>query len=367
MKYTKKQHVLSQWVLRNFRSDDTASEPKGKQRVWCHIINLLDDSKNDIKEIPLLISSIAVQKDCFMLSESGVKFDIEEELSDYERNTSILFNELVHKHKFQQLLDVSRNGSALEVILNFMVIQMILGAFNPQNKMAKKEDALEAHILDMVENYNSISELILSPPSHVKPFYEHRIFKKMLRVIRSDSAEYNKCKALFFLSMLAEAKNLPAPLGDLSRIRESMYSGIHITGIYHTGYDFDSTELRPVFTISPNVVMLNQNNNFNLLPLSHNLAIGFSVGQVQSYNTSLNIFSVYPDKLKCRSSKKLRLYRVSHDYIDSISGWINLIAVNNSNAIYTPYELKDVQRYLKHQNENYDYHYLPEHPVLVEK
>ncbi|EGR3966544.1 hypothetical protein DDN11_12970 [Vibrio cholerae] len=36
MKYTKNQHMLSQWFLRNFRSDDTANAPKDKQRVWCH-------------------------------------------------------------------------------------------------------------------------------------------------------------------------------------------------------------------------------------------------------------------------------------------------------------------------------------------
>ncbi|OCP83127.1 hypothetical protein AKH07_22920 [Vibrio parahaemolyticus] len=33
MKYTKNQHMLSQWFLRNFRSDDTANAPKDKQRV----------------------------------------------------------------------------------------------------------------------------------------------------------------------------------------------------------------------------------------------------------------------------------------------------------------------------------------------
>lgn len=38
MDYTKNQHVLSQWVLRNFRSDDTALYAKEKQRVWCHTV-----------------------------------------------------------------------------------------------------------------------------------------------------------------------------------------------------------------------------------------------------------------------------------------------------------------------------------------
>ena len=34
MGYTRNQHMLSQWFLRNFRSDDTAQSPKEKQRVW---------------------------------------------------------------------------------------------------------------------------------------------------------------------------------------------------------------------------------------------------------------------------------------------------------------------------------------------
>lgn len=38
MSYTRNQHMLSQWVLRNFRSDDTALDPKIKQRVWAHVV-----------------------------------------------------------------------------------------------------------------------------------------------------------------------------------------------------------------------------------------------------------------------------------------------------------------------------------------
>jgi hypothetical protein len=46
MDYTKNQHVLSQWVLRNFRSDDTALSAKEKQRVWCHTVYMTPDKEN---------------------------------------------------------------------------------------------------------------------------------------------------------------------------------------------------------------------------------------------------------------------------------------------------------------------------------
>ena len=367
MKYTKNQHMLSQWVLRNFRSDDTANHSKDKQRVWCHTVYLSSEKENIIKEIPLPISSIAINKDCFMLTdgESGVKFDIEDELSSYERDTSILFNELVHEHKFHKLLDVGRKGNALEILVNFMVIQLFLGFLNPQNKMDGKDEVLTHILSDMVENYQNISALILHPPTHVKPYCNQDIFKKMPRVIRSSSEVYHKCKALFYLSMLAEAKNLPSPLGYLSRVRNEMFSKIYITGVYHTGYDFDSTDIRPVFTITPNIFILNSNNNFNLLPLAHNLAISFSLGESEYYNSHLEIYSVDPSKLKCRSSKKIHTFKVSHDFIDGIAGWIPAIGASHTNTLYTPYELKDIERYLVHQENNYEHHYTPDTPVLV--
>lgn len=368
MKYTKNQHMLSQWVLRNFRSDDTANAPKEKQRVWCHTVNISNTAENDIKEIPLPISSIAIHKDCFSLidEQSGNKFDIEEELSDFERETSVLFNELVHKHKFKKLLDVSRKGNALEIIINFMIIQMMLGFLNPQNKMDDREEILETYISDIVKNFEEIKELITNPPKNVLFYYGIGIYKKMLKVLSCKSDDFEKSKALFFLSLLAEAKNLPSPFGYLSNLRISMFSLIHITGIYHTGYDFDSTEIRPVFTISPNVVMFNKQNNFNLLPIAHNLAIVFSVGVSKYYNTHIDIFSAYPEKLKCKSSNKLNIYHVSHDFIDGITGWVNMIGVATTKTMYTPYELKDIERYLEHQQKNHDHHYSPKEPILVQ-
>jgi hypothetical protein len=67
MDYTKNQHVLSQWVLRNFRSDDTALSAKEKQRVWCHTVYMTPDKENVLHTQPLPISSVAVSKTAFVL------------------------------------------------------------------------------------------------------------------------------------------------------------------------------------------------------------------------------------------------------------------------------------------------------------
>lgn len=367
MKYTKNQHMLSQWVLRNFRSDDTALQPKDKQRVWCHTVYPTENNENDIKEIPLPISSVAISKDCFMLvdGETGEKFDIENELSNYEKDTSIIFNELVHKHEFNKLLNVSEKGNHLEKMVNFMVVQMFLGLLNPQNRMEGKDEVLNEILERMVEGFQEIKAKLSDPPTEVKPYLTHDIFRKALRVVNSTSENFDKCKALFFLFMLAEANNIPALFGHLSSFRNTIFSKINITGVYHTGYDFDSTETRPVFTISPNVIILNPKNDFNLLPLAHNLAIGFSLCRYSYYNSCLEIFSVEPNKLKCKSSKNIRIFKVSHDYIDGITGWVSMIGVCQTNTMYTPYELKDIERYLKLQSDNYERHYTPENPELV--
>lgn len=113
------------------------------------------------------------------------------------------------------------------------------------------------------------------------------------------------------------------------------------------------------------MIILNPDNDFNLLPLAHNLAIGFSLRKHSYYNSYLNIFSVEPNKLKCKSGESIRIFKVSHDYIDGITGWVSMIGVSQTNTMYTPYELKDIERYLKLQNDNYDSHYTPEHPELV--
>lgn len=109
MTYTKNQHMLSQWFLRNFCSDDTALSPKGRQRVWCHVVVPGAEGQNDIKDIPLPVSSVAICKDCFRLTdgETGESFDIEHELSEYENKMAALVRDLVQNHNFARLANCS--------------------------------------------------------------------------------------------------------------------------------------------------------------------------------------------------------------------------------------------------------------------
>ena len=367
MKYTKNQHVLSQWVLRNFRSDDTANKPKDKQRVWCHTVYHSEKRENDIKEIPLPISSIALCKDCFMLVdvETGKKFDIENELSEYENRTSVLFNKLIHEHSFELLLDVNRKNSSLEVILNFIMIQMVLNLHNPQNKMDDKEEFFDSLIKEVVENIDGITQQINNPPEEFLEFFELPIYKKIVRVANSSSDSNAKCKALFTLFMLVESLGLPSLVNFLSTVRNKMFKGIYITGIYHTGHDFDSTELRPVFTIGPNVFSHFEQYNTIYLPLAHNLAISFSVGQHRYFNDSVNVFSPNPEKLRCKSSQIIKIFCASFDFIDNITSLITMGNQGHSKTIYTPYELKDIEAYLKLQNENMELFYSPDEPEFV--
>lgn len=132
---------MPQWVLRNFRSDDTANLDKGKQRVWCHTIYLDEYKENIIKEQPLPIASVGLSKSCFSLfdGETGELFDIEQELSCYELRTSGIFNKLIRDHDFSSLLNVNTPGCSIETIVNFMTIQMIINLHNPQHKYDGKE------------------------------------------------------------------------------------------------------------------------------------------------------------------------------------------------------------------------------------
>ncbi|MDT3281642.1 DUF4238 domain-containing protein [Shewanella scandinavica] len=366
MTYTRNQHVLSQWVLRNFRSDDSVGKSSDKQRVWCHTV-YPDEEKNEIRVIPLPISSVAIAKNCFMLidQETDEKFDIENELSEYEMKTSISFNELIQKHKFQKLLDVTSRGNTLEIMLNFMVIQMVLGFYNPQNKMEGKDEVLSPFLDEMVESFDSIKEQIINPSKDVKVYCNQHLFKKMIKVVNSKSEIIEKCKSLFVLSMLAEAALMPTSFCYLSSVRNQIFKNIYISGIYHTGYDFNSTDVRPVFTISPNAFVVNPNNDLNFLPLAHNLCVSFSLKGVNGYNSHLKIYSANPEKLRCRTSKRLHTYKVSHDAIDNMIGWVAMGNVGHTNTIYSPHELKDVEAYLQLQEDNEEFYYTPRHPQPI--
>ena len=242
---------------------------------------------------------------------------------------------------------------------------MVLGFYNPQNKMEGKDELLSQFLDDMVENFDHIKEQILTPPKHVKAYYAQPLYKKMIRVVNSKSKISEKCKSLFVLSMLAEAALMPTLFGYLSSVRNEMFKNIYISGVYHTGYDFDSTDVRPVFTISPNTFVINPKNDLNFLPLAHNLCISFSLKSFNSYNNHLKIYSADPAKLKCRSSKRLHIYKVSHDAIDNMIGWVSMGNVGHTNTIYSPHELKDVEAYLQLQSDNEEFFYTPAIPQPV--
>lgn len=366
--YRRNQHVLSQWVLRNFRSDDTATEKKDRQRVWCHTVYLGVDKKNEIRELPLPISSVAVSKDCFMLIDgsSGEKFDIESELSEYETRTSNLFNKLIHENEFELLVDVKNDScAALDTILNFMVIQMILNSHNPQNKGQDKEVFFDMLAGRMNESLAEFMSMINNPPDSIKYINDTAVYKKIKRVFESSSDRSEKAKSLLILFLLAESGGLPVPFGLLKEIKNKLFKGVHIDGVYHTGYEFDSSELRPVFSIGPNVFSYWKNHKNIYLPLAHNYAIGFSVGNHGFYNSSINIYSANPSILKFKSGKKLKVHQVSHDYIDSITSIVALGSVNMANTIYTPFELKNIEDYLALQEKNHDRYYSPSEPQLI--
>lgn len=366
--YKRNQHVLSQWILRNFRSDDTATQVKDKQRVWCHTVHLNDQEENVIREIPLPISSVAVSKDCFMLidGETNEKFDIEEELCEYEFRTASLFNKLIHGNEFQLLIDVRENAcKSLDVVLDFMIIQMLLNSHNPQNKNNEKEVAFDSLVELVVVYLPNIMRDVDDPPEHMKSINDSTIYKKIKRVLRSSSEEREKAKSLVVLFFLAESKGLPVPFGWLDGLKREIFNNIYIEGVYHTGYAFDSSELRPVFSIGPNIFSYWNDNKNIYLPLSHNYAIGFSVGDKELYNKVINIYSANPALLKCKSSAQLKVYNVSHDYIDGITSIIAVGSVSMANTIYTPFELRDIHNYLALQEKDRETFYSPSEPQLT--
>jgi hypothetical protein len=296
---------------------------------------------------------------------TGEKFDIESELSEYELRTSNLFNKLIHENKFELLIDVRNNTcTALNTILDFMVVQMILNSHNPQNKDQDKEVVFNSLVEFMAGNLARFMGMIDNPPDNIKHISDTAIYNKIKRVFGSTSDDGEKAKSLLILFLLAESGGLPVPFGMLAKIKSKLFQSIHIDGIYHTGYEFDSTELRPVFSIGPNVFSYWMKHNI-YLPLAHNYAISFSVGSRRLYNKSINIYSVNPKLLKCKSDTQLKVHQVSHDYIDGITSIVTMGSVASANTIYTPFELKDVENYLTQQEKDHDKYYSPSEPQLT--
>lgn len=151
----------------------------------------------------------------------------------------------------------------------------------------------------------------------------------------------------------------------MARLRGEVFSGIHRVDIFHTGHHFDSTEPRPVFTVSPNVFCKMTEERVLYLPLAHNLALEFYQYPEHGFFTPLeiNVFSPAPQKLLTKDMSRINIYKCSYDYIDQVMSTIDMYNVGFSNIIYSSWQLSDVENYLRLQNEHHDTYYLPEHPV----
>ncbi|HCQ9192813.1 TPA: DUF4238 domain-containing protein [Klebsiella pneumoniae] len=367
MGYTRNQHMLSQWFLRNFRSDDTAQSPKEKQRVWAHVVVPAAESKNDIKDIPLPISSVAVCKDCFRLTDgdTGEVFDIEHELSDYEQDMALLVRDLVQNHNFPRLANCDTDDFPVEKLASFAIFQMLLNLNNPQSRFPGKNELFQTFINPVKNNIQHIISETISLPEVMPELATLSIYQKLIRIARSSSGDDEKAKAMFILFSLLALQGKITMIDAMARLRREVFSGIHRVDIFHTGHHFDSTEPRPVFTVSPNVFCKMTEERVLYLPLAHNLALEFYQYPEHGFFTPLeiNVFSPAPQKLLTKDMSRINIYKCSYDYIDQVMSTIDMYNVGFSNIIYSSWQLSDVENYLRLQNEHHDTYYLPEHPV----
>lgn len=370
MAYTRNQHVLSQWILRNFRSDDTALKPREKQRVWCHIVVPGDDGKNIIRDIPLPVSSVGVCKDCFRLTDgdTGELFDIEHELSDFERDMSVLVRDLVHNHSFARLAECGRHDFPVEKLAGFAVFQMLLNLNNPQNGFAHKEAVFQDVIAPVMARLPQLISATLSLPGTRPALADRSIYRKLIRIARSSSPDGMKAKAMFTVFCLLALQDLPTLMDPLDVLRESMFGGIHRIDILHTGHAFDSAAPRPVFTVSANVFCHLTEEWVVYLPLAHNLALRFHRCPDAGFFSppQINMFSPEPRLLARQDPARVRVYRCSFDYIDMAVSEVNMFNVGLSNVIYSCWQLSDVEHYLALQSAHPDEWYLPAHPIRLD-
>ncbi|EOZ9299976.1 DUF4238 domain-containing protein [Enterobacter kobei] len=367
MAYTKNQHVLSQWILRNFRSDDTAQSPREKQRVWCHTVFPGADGKNIIRDIPLPVSSVGVCKDCFRLTDgdTGELFDIEHELSDFERDMSVLVRDLVHNHNFARLAECDNHDFPVEKLAGFAVFQMLLNLNNPQNGFAQKEAVFQDVIAPVRARLPELISSTLSLPDSQPALAARSIYQKLIRIARSSSSVEMKAKAMFTVFSLLALQGLPTLMDPLDGLRESAFGGIYRIDIFHTGHAFDSTAPRPVFTVSANMFCHLTEERLVFLPLAHNLALRFHRYPETGFFSppDINVFSPEPRHLARQDPARVRVYRCSFDYIDQAVSVVNMFNVGFSNIIYSCWQLSDVEHYLKLQSAQPEDWYLPEHPV----
>lgn len=367
MGYTRNQHMLSQWFLRNFRSDDTAQSPKEKQRVWAHVVVPTAEGENDIKDIPLPISSVAVCKDCFRLTDgdTGEVFDIEHELSDYEQDMALLVRDLIQNHNFPRLANCDTDDFPVEKLASFAIFQMLLNLNNPQSRFPGKNELFQSFINPVKNNLQHIISETISLPEIMPELADLSIYQKLIRIARSSSGDDEKAKAMFVLFSLLALQGKITMIDAMARLRGEVFSGIHRVDIFHTGHHFDSTEPRPVFTVSPNVFCKMTEERVLYLPLAHNLALEFYQYPEHGFFTPLeiNVFSPAPQKLLTKDMSRINVYKCSYDYIDQVMSTIDMYNVGFSNIIYSSWQLSDVENYLRLQNEHHDTYYLPEHPV----
>lgn len=367
MGYTRNQHMLSQWFLRNFRSDDTAQSPKEKQRVWAHVVVPTAEGENDIKDIPLPISSVAVCKDCFRLTDgdTGEIFDIEHELSDYEQDMALLVRDLVQNHNFPRLANCDSDDFPVEKLASFAIFQMLLNLNNPQSRFPGKGELFQSFITPIQNDLQHIISETLSLPEVMPEVAALSIYQKLIRIARSSSVDGEKAKAMFVLFSLLALKGEITMVDVMAKLRGEVFSGIHRVDIFHTGHHFDSTDPRPVFTVSPNVFCKMIDEHVLYLPLAHNLALAFHQYPQHEFFTPLeiNVYSPDPQKLVTEDQSQINIYKCSFDYIDQIMSTIDMYNVGFSNIIYSSWQLSDVENYLKLQNEQPDTYYLPEYPV----
>lgn len=357
--------MLSQWVLRNFRSDDTALSPKNKQRVWCHTVYPSHTGDNVLYEQPLPISSVAVAKNLFRLidAKTGEAFDIEEELGAYERLTAAVVNDIIHEHNFSRLRLAKPGDFPFETLTSFAVMQLLLNLHNPQNKNPYKQDLLDHFHHDIEMHFEEYIKSIQSLPGTQPALMNDSFYQKLLRVANASSSREDKCRAIFTLFSLLAILNKPTPYDMINVFRNKIFSRTSVIEIIHTGHAFDSTNPRPVFAIAPNIFCLYTKQNRIYLPLSHNFTLCFIIGSPLTFRPRIDVFSPRPELLKCCDDRHLNFYKVSFDYIDNVMSTIDMYNVGNSSTFYSAYQLSDVEKYLDLQEKDHQYYYTPADPV----
>lgn len=366
MGYTRNQHMLSQWFLRNFRSDDTAQSPKEKQRVWAHVVVPTAEGKNDIKDIPLPISSVAVCKDCFRLTDgdTGEVFDIEHELSDYEQDMALLVRDLVQNHNFARLANCDTDDFPVEKLASFAIFQMLLNLNNPQSRFPGKNELFQSFINLVKNNLQHIISETISLSDVMPELAALSIYQKLIRIARSSSGDDEKAKAMFVLFSLLALQGKITMIDTMAWLRGEVFPEYIVWIYFIPGTTF--TVQNHVRYLQYHLMYLQMTEERVLyLPLAHNLALKFYQYPEHGFFTPLeiNVFSPDPQKLLTKDMSRIKVYKCSYDYIDQVMSTIDMYNVGFSNIIYSSWQLSDVENYLRLQNEHHDTYYLPEHPV----